>query len=331
MSNMSEDIQYAGSDTRPPMLDRTDFESWKQRIRPERARVFTDLSAEEKERDQCPDGAYTLKFVKQHAYLSGVDSYTEVKLTEVIQPTNDPLALVSNAQFAEVLQLTKLDESLTPTTLVASLISYKLHLPQTKHSIESLIMQGTKLRFKTVELWFKMSVEDTMRIIKEDQFRGTIQEEMLHIAGECPRPKRLQDSDYFKDKMLLMQAQENGTTEELVGTSNVSSVRNDALMSIIDDMHDTAVVLKCSKTLPLKQADQSLEAIQRKIGSFLVEQPPTVKIVLDRGSRFGNQKANVDIQFDNPAGLESHTGTTQLLKYWLSMEEPTGMKSTLGN
>ncbi|GJY61669.1 retrovirus-related pol polyprotein from transposon TNT 1-94 [Tanacetum coccineum] len=27
-----------------------------------------------------------------------------------------------------------------------------------------------------------------------------------HIARECPRPKRLQDSDYFKDKMLLMQA-----------------------------------------------------------------------------------------------------------------------------
>ncbi|GKA63206.1 retrovirus-related pol polyprotein from transposon TNT 1-94 [Tanacetum coccineum] len=31
-----------------------------------------------------------------------------------------------------------------------------------------------------------------------------------HIARECPRPKRLQDSDYFKDKMLLMQAQESG-------------------------------------------------------------------------------------------------------------------------
>ncbi|GKD28497.1 hypothetical protein Tco_1239275 [Tanacetum coccineum] len=83
MSNMSEDIWYAGSDTRPPMLDRTDFESWQQRIRlyclgkdngenimksitedaedaeetegalqlgPERARVFTYLSAKEKER-----------------------------------------------------------------------------------------------------------------------------------------------------------------------------------------------------------------------------------------------------------------------------------------
>nr|GEZ70292.1 retrovirus-related Pol polyprotein from transposon TNT 1-94 [Tanacetum cinerariifolium] len=33
MANLSEDIQCAGSDTRPPMLDRTDFASWQQHIR----------------------------------------------------------------------------------------------------------------------------------------------------------------------------------------------------------------------------------------------------------------------------------------------------------
>ncbi|GKD84485.1 retrovirus-related pol polyprotein from transposon TNT 1-94 [Tanacetum coccineum] len=33
MSSNSDDIQAAGSDTRPPMLDRTDYESWSQRIR----------------------------------------------------------------------------------------------------------------------------------------------------------------------------------------------------------------------------------------------------------------------------------------------------------
>nr|GEX57601.1 hypothetical protein [Tanacetum cinerariifolium] len=31
-----------------------------------------------------------------------------------------------------------------------------------------------------------------------------------HIARNCTQPKRTQNSDYFKDKMLLMQAQENG-------------------------------------------------------------------------------------------------------------------------
>nr|GEW08463.1 retrovirus-related Pol polyprotein from transposon TNT 1-94 [Tanacetum cinerariifolium] len=33
MANLLEDIQCAGSDTRPPMLDRTGFSSWQQRIR----------------------------------------------------------------------------------------------------------------------------------------------------------------------------------------------------------------------------------------------------------------------------------------------------------
>ncbi|GJW63828.1 hypothetical protein Tco_0115712 [Tanacetum coccineum] len=33
MANLCEDIQSAGSDTRPPMLDRSDVESWQQRIR----------------------------------------------------------------------------------------------------------------------------------------------------------------------------------------------------------------------------------------------------------------------------------------------------------
>jgi hypothetical protein len=34
--------------------------------------------------------------------------------------------------------------------------------------------------------------------------------EMGHIARNCTQPKRPQNSEYFKDKMLLMQAQENG-------------------------------------------------------------------------------------------------------------------------
>nr|GEX55730.1 integrase, catalytic region, zinc finger, CCHC-type, peptidase aspartic, catalytic [Tanacetum cinerariifolium] len=33
MANLSKDIQCAGSDTRPPMLDRTDFALWQQHIR----------------------------------------------------------------------------------------------------------------------------------------------------------------------------------------------------------------------------------------------------------------------------------------------------------
>ncbi|GKC60346.1 hypothetical protein Tco_1087944, partial [Tanacetum coccineum] len=34
--------------------------------------------------------------------------------------------------------------------------------------------------------------------------------DICHIARNCTQPKRPQNSEYFKDKMLLMQAQENG-------------------------------------------------------------------------------------------------------------------------
>ncbi|GJZ14730.1 hypothetical protein Tco_0550407 [Tanacetum coccineum] len=121
MSNMSEDIQYASSDTRPPMLDRTDFESWQQRIClyclgkdngenimksitegpfqmgmfretiaegaegalhlvPERVRVFTDLTAEEKERYKADIRATNilLQGIPKDIYLL-IHNYTDAK------------------------------------------------------------------------------------------------------------------------------------------------------------------------------------------------------------------------------------------------------------
>ncbi|GJR11604.1 hypothetical protein Tco_0794256 [Tanacetum coccineum] len=139
MSNMSEDIQYAGSDTRPPMLDRTDFESWQQRIRlyclgkdngenimksitegpfkmgtfiqtpaeetegalqpgPERARVFTNLSAEEKERYKAdiratnilPQGIPKDIYTLINHYTDAKDIWDNVKMIlEGYELTND--------------------------------------------------------------------------------------------------------------------------------------------------------------------------------------------------------------------------------------------------
>ncbi|GJR94357.1 hypothetical protein Tco_0266531 [Tanacetum coccineum] len=175
--------QYAGSDTRPPMLDRTDFESWQQRIRlyclgkdngenimesitegpfkmgtfiqtpaeetegalqlgPERARVFTNLSTKEKERftklindmrnikmtmpimqlnskfvnNMLPEwsrfitevklnrGLKESNFDQLYAYLKQHEvhaSENRMMMERFIQPTNDPLALVSNASVQQ--------------------------------------------------------------------------------------------------------------------------------------------------------------------------------------------------------------------------------------
>ncbi|GJR41956.1 retrovirus-related pol polyprotein from transposon TNT 1-94, partial [Tanacetum coccineum] len=387
-SNMSEDIWYAGSDTRPPMLDRTDFESWQQRIRlyclgkdngenimksitegpfqmgtfiqtpaeetegalqlgPERARVFTDLSAEEKERYKAdiratnillqgiPKDIYTLinhytdakdiwdnvKMILEGSELTKDDResqlydefehfrqikgetihvyyvrftklindmrnikmtmprmqlnskfvnnmlpewsrfITEVKLNRglkesnfdqlyaylkqhevhasenrmmmerFIQPTNDPLALVSNASvrqyptqssmspqssnelsLADNFQLDSgssstenLIESLT-NTLVLLTQSYKSHLPQTNNQLRTSSNARNKAtvqdcRVVVQDVRGRYNVNNQGRPFQRNNARGNVVAGVLEVRPE--------DSDYFKDKMLLMQAQEN--------------------------------------------------------------------------------------------------------------------------
>ncbi|GJY38477.1 hypothetical protein Tco_0424841 [Tanacetum coccineum] len=106
MANLSKDIQCAGSDTRPPMLDRTDFASWQQRIRlycrgtegdlhlgPERPRVYSDLSPEDKERMQLNS-----KFVN-NMLLEWGRFVTAVKLNRGLRDSNyDQLVVVQNVQ-----------------------------------------------------------------------------------------------------------------------------------------------------------------------------------------------------------------------------------------
>ncbi|GJU32033.1 hypothetical protein Tco_1175622 [Tanacetum coccineum] len=172
MANLSEDIQCAGSDTRPLMLDRTDFASWQQR--PFQMGTFretlaegtegalgSDLSPEDKERmllnskfvnNMLPEWAH-----KVHAKRN------KMMLDRFTQHTVDPLALMSNVapqqynsqsstnpsstyvppHFADNSQL---DSGLSPTknlvenltnTLALLTQSYKIYLPQTNNQLRT--------------------------------------------------------------------------------------------------------------------------------------------------------------------------------------------------
>ncbi|GJU57529.1 retrovirus-related pol polyprotein from transposon TNT 1-94 [Tanacetum coccineum] len=76
-----------------------------------------------------------------------------------------------------------------------------------------------------------------------------------HIARECPRPKRLQDSDYFKDKMLLMQAQESGAVldEEqslFLAGEQVTNVDDD-----VDDSQENDLALNVDHIFEADECD----------------------------------------------------------------------------
>nr|GEV75714.1 hypothetical protein [Tanacetum cinerariifolium] len=188
------------------MLDKTDYESWQQRIRlycleKEQDRVFLDLTQEEKDMykaniramnillQRLPKDIYALI----NHYTDAKDIWDNVKILleenkmmmeRFTQTTNDPLALMSTAFVQHY-----------PAQSSVSLQSSHQPSPADRSQNEAGFTPTDDL------------IENTLRIIKEDNFRGTIQEDLLELGMQ--EPKRPQDSDYFKDKMLLMQAQEN--------------------------------------------------------------------------------------------------------------------------
>ncbi|GKD11534.1 hypothetical protein Tco_1195941 [Tanacetum coccineum] len=106
MANLSEDIQSAGSDTRPPMLDRETLGDGA--LGPERDRVVKDLTPEEKERFvtevKMNRGLKTSNYDYVYSYLKQHEAHAnenKMMLEKYTQYAIDPFAFVSNVSLQQ--------------------------------------------------------------------------------------------------------------------------------------------------------------------------------------------------------------------------------------
>ncbi|GJX89154.1 hypothetical protein Tco_0341168 [Tanacetum coccineum] len=351
MSNMSEDIQYAGSDTRPPMLDRTDFESWQQRIRlyclgkdngenimkpitegpfqmgtmrdtltkggegalhlgPERARVFADLSAEQKDRYKAdiramnillqgiPKDLYTLI----NHFTNAKDIWDNVKMIlEGSELTKDDRESQLYDEFerfcqikGETIHILKLEAEMSKVH------NESKHISKLERENINLQLKGCSSNYNATKSrdiseehsrrkmcnWGMLEHENVHNQASQDSdyFKGTRcvmdahatgvavldEEQLLFLAGELVtnydddvqdhdtfvdhmdeyhEVHEMQndvqhnyvvdsDADYTSDSNIIPYDQYVEDNEEHVIQSNVSFVRNDALMSILDEMHE---------------------------------------------------------------------------------------------
>ncbi|GKD44686.1 hypothetical protein Tco_1269331 [Tanacetum coccineum] len=253
MSNMSEDIQYAGSDTRPPMLDRTDFESWQQRIRlyclgkdngenimksitegpfkmgtfiqtpaeetegalqlgPERARVFTDLSAEEKER-------YKADIRATNILLQGIpkDIYT------LINHYTDAKDIWDNVKMIlEGSELTKDDRE-------SQLYDEFEHF----HQIKGETIQGYYVRF-TKLINDMRNIKMTMSRMKlNSKFVNNMLPEWSRFIGEVKLNRGLKESNYDQLYAYLKQ-HEVHANENRIMMERLCQLNNDPLALVSD-------------------------------------------------------------------------------------------------
>nr|GEV22797.1 hypothetical protein [Tanacetum cinerariifolium] len=290
MANLLEDIQCVGFDTRPPMLDRTDFASWQQCIRlycqgkengvnilkstdegpflmgpvreplaegteraphlgPKRPRVYSDLSPEEKDRynDDIMAANILLQRLPNDIYTF-INHYTDAKdICDNVKMLLEGSRMQLNSKFMNNMLLewgrfviaVKLKRGLRDSNydqLYAYLKQHETHANENKmmldrfsqHIVDPLALMSnvshqqhySQSSSTPPSIYVPPHLADhtypdlgisPMDTVGRIEVKGSIhgvKVQLGHIERNCTQPKRSQNSDYYNDKMLLMQAQE---------------------------------------------------------------------------------------------------------------------------
>nr|GEW11273.1 hypothetical protein [Tanacetum cinerariifolium] len=212
MANLLEDIQCVSSDTRPPMLDRTDFASWQQRIRPyyrgpERPRVYSDLISEEK-------NMYN----------------TDIRATNIILQgeLRTELGMVIWVKQGRLSATTAMENGVALDEEQLLFIADNVFQADDYDAFDFDVNEAP-----TAQIMFMANISSAYPVY----------DEAVHEMHDDVQPNYGVDShvDYTSDNNMIPYNQYVKDNAVPVVQSNVSAVPNDAYMMILNDMHEPPV------------------------------------------------------------------------------------------
>ncbi|GKA03763.1 integrase, catalytic region, zinc finger, CCHC-type containing protein [Tanacetum coccineum] len=185
MATTDKESSAAGTDNRPPMLEESDFESWKIRI--------------ERYIRGKPLGKLIWKSIKNG-------------------PSPHPMITVTTGEGEQQTQVTreKTDEEFTEAENNKERLKFTLQTFLVKGSNDTSSTHSIKPRrqkrfgrmwsYSCKDLEKHAATGSQGKVVTCYNCRG-----QGHVAKECKEKKRAKDSQWFKDKALLMEAKEKGT------------------------------------------------------------------------------------------------------------------------
>ncbi|GJX51228.1 retrovirus-related pol polyprotein from transposon TNT 1-94 [Tanacetum coccineum] len=217
---------------------------------PEWGRFVTAVKLNKGLRDSNYDQLYA--YLKQHEAHANEN---KMMLERFTQLNVDPLALMSNVSHQQYnsqssinpsstyvpphfADNTQLDSGLSPSdnlienltnTLALLTQSYKTYLPQTNNQLRTSSNPRNQATVQDGRVVVQ-NVQGQARQVKCYNCNG-----IGHIARNYTQPKRPQNSEYFKDKMLLMQAQENRVALDKEQLLFIASGQDNAIDEDMDE------------------------------------------------------------------------------------------------
>ncbi|GJU08471.1 hypothetical protein Tco_1124901 [Tanacetum coccineum] len=284
MGNLSEDIQCAGSDTRPPMLDRTDFTSWKQRIRlycrgkdngmnilksinegPFQMETFWETLAEGNKHPtlrvtkghlhshqslhlckgymgQCEDasGRFRIKKEDQESQLYDDFEHFRQNKGETIHDYYVRFAKLINDMRIIKMTMSRMQLNLKFVNNMLpewGRFQHKAHANEnkmmldrfTQHTVDPLALMSNLVRGAQNRVRNANPGQTRWLSVQLQRLRPHSKE--LHSTQASP------DSEYFKDKMLLMQAQENRVALDEEQLLFIAGGQDNAINEDVDEQH----------------------------------------------------------------------------------------------